>query len=94
MILDAIFALLLTPLTWMMGLLPTFTPPASFTDTGGGVGLVATATSIGQGLGQLDSWVPTSLLAACVAIIVTALAAGVVVRGVVFVYEHIPGKSA
>jgi hypothetical protein len=97
-IVDAFVSLLFGFLAFVFGLLPEFTEP-SF----GGSCMVAgspavepvcSGNQVGGYLARAAAFVDVSLLLTCVLIVIGTFVAVAVVRGVLFVYERLPGKMS
>ena len=94
MIVDAILAIVLAPLTWLSSLLPTFTPPSLGLTAGENGCAVAEACSLGGSLRNLAAWVNVPLMLSCMAIVIGAFGVVVTIRLVIWVYDKLPFKAS
>lgn len=87
MIFDALLSLLVGLLTFVLGLLPAFSAPDLSSVSDG-------LNKLGLAVHALDGWVDMSVLVVCLNAILAGLGAWVVVKGVMWLYEHVPFKSS
>lgn len=94
MIFNAIVALMVALLTFVLGLFPTFTAPALDFSNGGSC-TFAIACEIGGNLGAYTSkWINITILIACFNAILIGVTVAGTVKLIVWVYEKFPGKAA
>lgn len=76
MIIGWILSLLGSTVSWLLGLIPAFPVPAWLTTAGSYLGTVVNA------MGQISAWLPWTLLVTGVGVVIAAVVAGIVIRGV------------
>lgn len=87
MVIDALFGIILAVIGALVSALPTFTAP----DT---TGWFSGAHDIALYLRIVNHWVNVPLAIALVGTLATLLAAYGVVKGLLFVYDRLPGKGS
>jgi len=93
-IIDALFSLLFSFFEVMFGLLPAFTPPDLGDPCSSGAPYSCYASDLGAKMVVFDQWLPVQLVVTCLTIVMASLLAVAAVRGVLFVYDRIPGKAS
>lgn len=95
MIVDFLLGLLFGLLDVLAGLLPGWTDPTLWSDSGGcGAGSIPALCQIGAWLSNLGGWIDVTVLVTCLVVLAAAWAVAGVVRGVVWIYDKIPAKGS
>ena len=85
MIFDAIFDLLFGVIEFVLGLLPSWDPPE--------FSLGAAARELGGAVHVLDGWLPLSLMADVMTLMIAVWGATLTAKFVLWLYHMLPGKG-